>query len=84
MLQAYIKAAMRKAVYEIIEDDASFFGRIPGFEGLWANHKTLEGCRDELESALEDWLLVGVSLHHELPVVEGLDLNQVYSQAIAA
>jgi predicted RNase H-like HicB family nuclease len=84
MLQAYIKAAMRLATYEILEDDGSYFGRIPGFQGVWANEKTLEGCRDELESVLEDWLLVGISLHHELPMIDGVDLNVTLTNALAA
>lgn len=75
MLTEYIKAAMRRAEYEILPDDKSYYGRIPGFQGVWANAKTLEECRNELESVLEDWLLLGISLHHPLPVVDGLDLN---------
>ena len=84
MIREYIDAAMHKATYEILEDDKSFFGKIPGFQGLWANAPTLEGCRDELESTLEDWLLVGISLHHTLPVVEGIDINAVFTEPIEA
>ena len=58
MLTRYIQAAMRQAAYEILED-GSFYGSIPGFPGLWANEATLEACREELQSALEDWILVG-------------------------
>ncbi len=34
MLTKYIEAAMHHAAYEIIEDDHSFYGHIPGFSGL--------------------------------------------------
>ncbi len=34
MLMKYIRAAMRHAEYEIIEDNHSFYGHIPGFSGL--------------------------------------------------
>jgi predicted RNase H-like HicB family nuclease len=84
MISEYIRAAMHKATYEILEDDGSFFGRIPDCQGVWANEKSLESCRDELESALEDWLLVGVSLHHQLPVIDGIDINAIHSELIAA
>jgi predicted RNase H-like HicB family nuclease len=56
MLTAYIRAAMDRAAYEIVEDDGSFYGAIPAIPGVWANAKTLEGCREELESVLEGWL----------------------------
>jgi predicted RNase H-like HicB family nuclease len=74
MLTKYIEAAMRHAEYEIIEDDRSFYGHIPGFSGLWANASTLEACREELQSTLEDWILIGIKRKITLPVVEGIDL----------
>ena len=58
MLTEYIKAAMRVARYEILSEDETFYGEIPGFEGVWANAGTLEGCRDELEEVLEEWILL--------------------------
>ncbi len=63
MLTKYIQAAMNKARYEILPDDGSFYGEIPGFDGVWANADTLEACRDELKEVLEGWILLRVSLH---------------------
>jgi predicted RNase H-like HicB family nuclease len=74
MLTRYIQAAMRHAQYEIL-DDKSYYGHIAGFEGLWANEATLEACREELQEALEDWILLGVSMNHELPTVDGVELK---------
>jgi predicted RNase H-like HicB family nuclease len=68
MLTAYIRAAMRQARYEIVEDDGSFYGDIPG---VWANSKTLEACREELESVLEGWVLVSIADHSPIPDVDG-------------
>ena len=75
MLTKYIQAAMRHAEYEIIEDDGTYYGRIPGFQGVWANESTLEDCREELQSALEDWMLFRIVQHLSLPVVDGIELN---------
>lgn len=75
MLTAYLRAAMRQAHYEILADDGTFYGEIRGVQGVWANASKLEECRDELESALEEWVLLGLQMGHELPVVDGLDLN---------
>ena len=74
MLTEYIRAAMRKAKYEILSEDNTFYGEIPGFDGVYANADTLEGCRDELEEVLEEWLLFRVSRNLPLPVVDGLEL----------
>ena len=75
MLKEYIDAAMRHAKYEILEDDKTFYGEIPECAGVWANEPTLEECRKELESVLEDWILMGVHLHQTIPVIDGIDIN---------
>ena len=75
MLLEYIQAAMARAQYEILEDDGTYYGQIPGFKGVWANADTLEGCREELQSVLEDWILLGVRLNHRLPTVNGLRIK---------
>lgn len=75
MLTQYIKAAMRQAKYELLSDDGSFYGEIPGFDGVYANAETLEACRDELEEVLEEWLLFRVSRNLSLPIVDGLSLT---------
>ncbi len=84
MIREYIDAAMHRAKYEILEEDSSFYGEIPECQGVWANAKTLEECREELASVLEDWLLVGISLHHMLPVIDGIDINVIHKQPLAA
>ena len=75
MLTEYIQAAMKKADYEILPDDGSYYGKIPGFKGVWANAKTLEDCRNELKEVLEDWILISISQHLPLPVIEGIELK---------
>ena len=73
MLTNYIKAAMRKAKYEILSDDGTFYGEIPEFNGVWANADTLEACREELEEVLEEWILFRVHDNLPLPIVEGVE-----------
>lgn len=75
MLRDYIRGAMHRATYEILSDDGTFYGEIPGFQGVYANATTLEACRDELEEVLEEWLLLRVSRHLPLPVVDGISLE---------
>ncbi len=68
MLTDYIRSAMKQAKYEILTDDGSFYGEIPGFNGVHANTQTLEACRDELEEVLQEWILFRVSRNLHLPI----------------
>ncbi len=74
MLNNYIQAAMREAKYEILEDDGSFYGEIPGLQGVWGNAETLEDCRDELAEVLEEWIFLHIADNTPLPVVDGIKL----------
>ena len=75
MLTNYIQAAMRKAKYEILSDDGTFYGEIPDFNGVWANADTLEACREELKEVLEEWILLSIYKNLPLPVVDGIELR---------
>jgi predicted RNase H-like HicB family nuclease len=84
MLTDYIRAAMAQARYEILEDDGTYYGEIPGFRGVFANAATLEACREELQSVLEGWLMLGLRLGHELPVIGNLDPNVRFEEKTLA
>jgi predicted RNase H-like HicB family nuclease len=75
MLIEYLSAAMAKAHYELLGDGEGFYGDIPGFQGVFAQAATLEACRTELASTLEDWLLFRISRHLPIPTVQGIDLT---------
>jgi len=74
MLSRYISSAIKKARYEILKDNGSFYGEIPGFKGVYSNAKTLEGCREELEEVLEEWLFFRISRNLSIPNVNGVKL----------
>ena len=74
MLTQYIQTAMRQAKYKILPDDRSFYGEIPGFQGVWANAETLKECREELAEVLEEWILFRLSDKLPLPTVNRLNL----------
>ena len=67
MLTEYLQAAMRRAEYEILPDDGSFYGEIPDFQGVYANARTLESCREELQEVLEEWVFFRISQNLALP-----------------
>ena len=74
MLTRYLSAALPRAEYKLLED-GSFFGEIPGFDGVWAAASTLEACRDDLAEVREEWLLFRVSRGLALPSVDGIELR---------
>ncbi|MEA1997921.1 MAG: type II toxin-antitoxin system HicB family antitoxin [Euryarchaeota archaeon] len=71
----YVHAAMKKARYEILPDDGTFYAEIPGFDGVYANRDNLGSCRGELEGVLEEWVLLRVHLSLPLPVIDGIGLS---------
>ncbi len=74
MLTNYIRAALRQAHYEILED-RTYYGEIPGFQGVYANANTLEECRTQLREVLEGWMILGLRLGHRFPEVAGRRLE---------
>lgn len=75
IINEYIDKAMVQAVYEKL-GNGEFVGRIPCCQGVIAFGSTLQKCKDELLSTLEDWILVGKRLGSSLPVIEGINLNK--------
>lgn len=74
MLTNYIAAALRKARYEILADGEGYFGAVEGLQGIWAEGKNLEACREELREVLEEWIVLGLRMGHPLPDIDGVNL----------
>jgi len=74
-LSEYLHAAMRHAEYERL-DDGDWYARIAGLAGLWASAKTVEDTRNDLFTALEDWLYVNAYVGRcQLPEFDGLSIT---------
>jgi predicted RNase H-like HicB family nuclease len=72
MLIDYIQHALRHARYELMEN-GRFYGYIPNCLGTWGEGASLEECRDQLQSVLEDWLMIALRFGDPLPVIDGID-----------
>ena len=81
MLASYLDQAMEQAIYEIMEEEDAYWGEIPGLQGVWARHRTLEGCRRELREALSDWIALRLRLGLAIPVIANLNLNAIAQPA---
>ncbi|MFZ2205158.1 MAG: type II toxin-antitoxin system HicB family antitoxin [Minisyncoccia bacterium] len=66
MLTDFIGKKLQSAKYKLLEDN-TFFGEIPNIKGVWANAKTLEACRKELQEVLEDWLVLSIQSDKKIP-----------------
>ncbi len=75
MLAEYISKAIEKAEYKKVEEDNAWFASVPGFEGAWGHGSTIEECRKDLMEVVEEWLLIKIQNHEDLPRVKGIELN---------
>lgn len=72
---SYIQAALTQAVYEVLPDDGSIYGEIPGFQGVYANAETQEACAGELAEVLEEWLQIRLARGRPVPIIPGVKLT---------
>jgi len=64
---------LRRATYEMLSD-STIYGEIPCLRGVYADARTLEECREQLQEVLEGWIILGLRLGHTLPAVDGMEL----------
>ncbi len=57
------------------DGERKIFRDDPGLKGLWGEEATLETCRTELESTLEDWIALRLRFGDRLPVIGGINLH---------
>ena len=75
MITEYIEAALRRATYEIIEDEEPYYGEVPGLQGVWATGKTLEECRRNLAETVEDWVLFSIAKGLPIPALGEVSIS---------
>jgi hypothetical protein len=73
-LTEYIQGAMETAAFDK-RDDGTVGARIPVCKGLFAIGSNIEDAKKHLRSNFEDWIIVGLKLGLEMPVINGIDLN---------
>jgi len=71
MFAEYIAAALERAKYEVIDDPEPYYASVPGLQGVWATGKTVEECRKELISTIEEWIVLGLRMGHPIPPIDG-------------
>jgi hypothetical protein len=75
-LSDYIDQALAQAVYEKL-GSRSVSGKIPLCEGVVAFAASPRECKDELRAVLENWILRKLKTGQALPILSGIDLNNI-------
>jgi predicted RNase H-like HicB family nuclease len=76
MLVEYIDEALKRAKYEIIDNDESYYGEIKELKGIWATAKTLEECREKLKDVVEGWILISVKKGLKIPKLGSVEIKE--------
>lgn len=77
MLIEYIEEALKRAKYEIIEDEESYYGEVSELSGVWATGKTLEECRENLKQTIEGWIIISIKKGLPLPKIGDLEIKDL-------
>ncbi len=77
MLTEYIEESLRRAHYEIIEDENPYYGEIRELKGVWATGKTLEECRNNLKEVVEGWILISIKRNLLIPKLGILQIKEI-------
>lgn len=70
MMPKYPDMAMQRARFEFLEEDGSYYGEIPGFQGVFSSAQTLEETRKQLAEVLESWLILRISRQLPIPPMD--------------
>ena len=82
MIVEYIDEALRRARYEIIDDEEPYYGEVRELRGVWATGKTLEECRGNLKDVIEGWILLSIRKGLTVPKLGDVEIREI-QQALA-
>jgi predicted RNase H-like HicB family nuclease len=70
VIRSYLDHALRRARYTQLED-GTYCAEVRGLRGVIATGATIETCRADLESVVEEWILVRVANGLPVPSLDG-------------
>jgi predicted RNase H-like HicB family nuclease len=77
MIVEYIQEALRRAKYEIINDEEPYYGEVPELKGVWAQGKTLEECRENLAEVIDGWILIRLKKGLDIPPLGNIQIQEI-------
>ncbi len=77
MITEYIEEALKRARYEIINDEEPYYGEVEELKGVWAIGKSLEECRNNLKEVIEGWILLSIKKGIEIPRLGNYEIKEI-------
>ena len=77
MLMEYIEEALKKAHYELIDDEEPYYGEVKELKGVWATGRTLEDCRNSLREVIEGWIVVSITKGLPIPKLGNIEIKAI-------
>ena len=77
MLMEYIEEALKKAHYELIDDEEPYYGEVKELKGVWATGRTLEDCRNSLREVIEGWIVVSIKKGLPIPKLGNIEIEAI-------
>jgi predicted RNase H-like HicB family nuclease len=77
MLTEYVEEALRRARYEMIEDEEPYYGEVEELQGVWGTGKTLEECRSNLKEVIEGWILLSIKKGLPIPALGKNEIKEI-------
>ena len=78
MLTEYIEEALKRAHYEMIDDEEPFYAEIKELKGAWATGKSLEECRGNLKDVIEGWILLSIKKEIKISKLGKFGIREVH------
>jgi predicted RNase H-like HicB family nuclease len=69
MITEYVTEALKRAKFELINDEDPYYGEVTELRGVWATGKTLEECRHNLAEVIDGWLVVRLRKGMPIPTL---------------
>jgi predicted RNase H-like HicB family nuclease len=77
VLTEYIEEALRRAHYDITDEEESYYGEVPELKGVWASGSTLEECRRNLKEVIEGWILFSIKKGMPIPRLGEFGIREI-------
>ena len=74
MFAEYIRASLRHAKYEILED-GTYMSIVEGLQGVIAIGDTIEECRQDLIEVIEGWIALRLRMGDTIPPIDGVTID---------
>jgi len=70
MITEYVNEALKRAKFELINDEEPYYGEVTELRGVWATGKTVEECRHNLAEVIDGWFAIRKERGLPIPIFD--------------